>query len=128
MLLSPVIRSPTYSELFLHVSNAISLMSPSPATRPMTPDSRMGRSSLPSPARTDPSLLALILISCQYVRLGHLCILSQVSSLVEYIYVRLGVLVVLCYEIIWEVSKFPVLIVCQYVRESLVTAKMVFGF
>jgi hypothetical protein len=26
MLLSPVIRSPTYSELFLHVSNAISLI------------------------------------------------------------------------------------------------------
>ncbi|XBI39207.1 hypothetical protein VPH35_124036 [Triticum aestivum] len=51
-LSSPAIRSPTQPELFLHVSNAQSVMSPSP-TRPTTPDSRMFRSSSPSQPMTD---------------------------------------------------------------------------
>jgi E3 ubiquitin-protein ligase ATL41 len=56
---SPVIRSPTHSELFLHASIANSVMSPSP-TRPVTPDSRMGRSSSPSPAMADPHLAEVV--------------------------------------------------------------------
>ncbi|KAF7102313.1 hypothetical protein CFC21_103470 [Triticum aestivum] len=51
-LSSPAIRSPTQPELFLHVSNAHSVMSPSP-TRPTTPDSPIFRSSSPSQAMTD---------------------------------------------------------------------------
>jgi E3 ubiquitin-protein ligase ATL41 len=56
---SPVIRSPAHSEVFVHANNAVSVMSPSPA-RPMTPDSRMGRSSSPSPARTYPHLAEVV--------------------------------------------------------------------
>jgi E3 ubiquitin-protein ligase ATL41 len=51
--------SPASPEVFFHASNAVSVMSPSPA-RPMTPDSRMGRSSSPSPARTDPHLAEVV--------------------------------------------------------------------
>uniref|UniRef100_A0A8I6YGB0 RING-type E3 ubiquitin transferase n=1 Tax=Hordeum vulgare subsp. vulgare TaxID=112509 RepID=A0A8I6YGB0_HORVV len=43
---------PTQSELCLHVSNAHPVILPSP-TRPTTPDSRMFRSSSPSPATAD---------------------------------------------------------------------------
>ncbi|KAM0906214.1 hypothetical protein ACQ4PT_016896 [Festuca glaucescens] len=56
---SPVVRSPSHSELFLHASNASSVMSPSP-TRHMTPDSRMGRSSSPSPPMADPHFAEVV--------------------------------------------------------------------
>ncbi|KAF7109524.1 hypothetical protein CFC21_109768 [Triticum aestivum] len=51
-LSSPAVRSSTQPELFLHVSNAHSVMAPSP-TRPATPDRRVFRSSSSSQAMTD---------------------------------------------------------------------------
>uniref|UniRef100_A0ACD5WUQ3 Uncharacterized protein n=1 Tax=Avena sativa TaxID=4498 RepID=A0ACD5WUQ3_AVESA len=55
---SPVITSTTHSVLFVCASNADSAMSPSPSR--LTPDSRMDRSSSPSPSMTDPHLADVV--------------------------------------------------------------------